>query len=152
MEILRKIETDIPIETAPFKAMAREMGVTEDEVINRIKKAFDDGHIRRFGAVLDHNTAGYLYNSMLVWQLPEEKVDEVGKALAQKQCVSHCYRREVELHWPYNLYAMTHAKNEEEGSRFVNELKEIVGTISPKNSFRELKTLKEFKKVSFKPL
>lgn len=152
MEILRKIETDIPVEAAPFKIIAQEIGITEDEVIDRIKQACDDGHIRRFGAVLDHNTAGYLYNSMLVWQLPEEKVDDVGKALARKSCVSHCYRREVELRWPYNLYAMIHAKDEEEGTRFVNELKTIVLTLSPKNSFRELKTLKEFKKTGFKPL
>ena len=49
---------------------------------------------------------------MAAWQVDEENIDEVGERMAAFREISHCYRRNPQNHWPYNLYTMIHAKDE----------------------------------------
>ncbi len=66
----------------------------------------------RFGATLRHQRTGYRANAMAAWQVEEERIDAVGRIMAEFRQVSHCYRRNPTPAWPYNLYTMIHAEDE----------------------------------------
>ena len=145
---LKTIENDLPLVNKPFLSFAEDLGVSEDEILNLINTANKEGLIRRYGAVLGHRKAGFTFNLMVVFDVPDDKIDYVGKAFSEKYFVSHCYERHSCDQWPFNLYTMVHATSEEESLRFVDELK-IAAEDYP---FEILKSGKEYKKTSLKIL
>jgi len=83
-----------------------------------MKSMQDSGVIRRIAAVPNHYSLGYKANGMPVWDVPDERVSELGQKVGQLDFVSHCYHRPRYLpEWPYNLFAMVHAHNRDEASQ-----------------------------------
>lgn len=142
--MIQEIQGDLPLTRRPFQEFARHLGVTETELCGKINALKEHGLIRRYGAVLRHRDAGFQYNVMAVFNVPDGLVDDIGERLAAKSYISHCYERDRCDDWPYNLYAMIHARDEGEGESFMKECQTIVGNF-PCNI---LKSLKEYKKTS----
>jgi DNA-binding Lrp family transcriptional regulator len=68
--------------------------------------------IKRWGVVVRHRQLGYRANAMIVMNVPDERVCEIGVLLSQHQCVNLCYQRPRQGNiWPYNLYCMIHGKS-----------------------------------------
>jgi DNA-binding Lrp family transcriptional regulator len=111
-KIIASIQGDIPVAERPYLEIAERLGISEDMLLEEIKRLSDKGMIRRFGATLRHQKSGFKANAMVAWRVDEEKIDEVGNKMASFQEVSHCYRRNPTERWPYNLYTMIHAKDE----------------------------------------
>ena len=108
-KIIAFIQGDIPICERPYLEIAHKIGVDEETVLAVLKDLNDRGMIRRFGATLRHQNTGFTANAMVAWQVPEERVETVGRKMAENPAVSHCYRRDPSETWPYNLYTMVHA-------------------------------------------
>jgi DNA-binding Lrp family transcriptional regulator len=105
----------LPLVARPYRKLAKSLGTSEEEVISLLGRMLADGRIRRMGAVIRHRRLGYRANAMAVWDVPDERVGEVGRALAQERAVTLCYRRARALpDWPYNLYCMVHGKRREQ--------------------------------------
>ena len=111
-ESLRKlIEKGLPLSAKPYELLANEINANEQAVINCIENWQQNGLIKRFGMVVRHRKLGYIANAMVVWDIPNEQVEEVASKLAKEPCVTLCYRRPRVLpHWPYNLFCMVHGK------------------------------------------
>lgn len=112
-KIIAEVQGDIPIAERPYLKIADSIGIDEETLLLRLQKLSDDGVIRRFGATLRHQQTGFTANAMVAWQVDEDRVEAVGKTMASFKEVSHCYRRNPTQEWPYNLYTMVHAKDEE---------------------------------------
>lgn len=127
--------------------IARQIGreVTEDEVIDRILELKALKVIRRFGAMVKHQKMGFAFNGMTVWNVDDDRLDEVGAAFAEKPYVSHCYTRLAKPTWPYKIYAMTHAQTQDELDGYVAELADIA-----RSEPLVLVSTKEYKKVSMR--
>lgn len=127
--------------------IARQIGreATEDEVIDRILELKALKVIRRFGAMVKHQKMGFAFNGMTVWNVDDDRLDEVGAAFAGKPYVSHCYTRLAQPTWPYKIYAMTHAQTQDELDGYVAELADIAQA-EP----LVLVSTKEYKKVSMR--
>lgn len=97
----------------PYRAIAEKINITEAELLERLKDLSRRGVIRRFGATLRHQRAGFSANAMVAWKVDEDRIEEVGQKMATFHHVSHCYRRNPTADWPYNLYTMVHASNEQ---------------------------------------
>jgi len=106
------IQGDLPVVPRPFARLAEKVGLTEDQVIGRLKAFEKAGLIRRFGATLFHQRTGYPANVMVAWQVPPERIEEVGQKLSSFKAVSHCYQRRTAPDWPFNLYTMVHGLSE----------------------------------------
>lgn len=118
------IQDGLPLVSRPFAAIAHQLGIDEQEVIHRIEALCDAGMITRFGVVVRHHELGYRANAMVVWDVPDNRVDEVGRCLGQVDCVTLCYRRPRRLPlWPYNLFCMIHGKDRQ---RVLARLEDIV--------------------------
>lgn len=142
--LIRELQGDIPLVPAPFDCIGEKAGFSEDELLGKIKKWREEGLIRRFGAVLSHYQAGIASNVMIVWKVPKNRSQEVGKTMASFSQVSHCYERPVFSEWPYNLFTMVHA-----GSR--DECRQIAQDIADKTGIKDYRLLfstKEYKKSS----
>ncbi len=109
-EYIRQLQKDIEIIKEPFKTIAENLGIASSELFNKIKEYESIGIMRRFAAILRHRQAGFTANGMIVWKIPEEKVDEKGLKIASFPQVSHCYRRPVYPDWEFNLFSMIHAR------------------------------------------
>ena len=118
----------LPLVPQPYHAIARELHLEPEDVICRMRRLLAIGVIRRLGVVPNHYAIGYRANGMSVWDVPDEWVDQLGKAVGGFDFVSHCYCRPRRLpQWPYNLFAMVHGKTREEVSLQVTQIADFLG-------------------------
>jgi DNA-binding Lrp family transcriptional regulator len=145
-KVIQLIQGDLPLDLRPFATLADKAGISEHDFVERVAALKKKGIIRRFGATLRHQEAGFSSNAMVAWIVPEERIEEVGKTMARFRAVTHCYQRKTTKGWPYNLYTMIHGDNRE-------ECYEIAKKISRKAGIQDYILLfseKEFKKTSMK--
>jgi siroheme decarboxylase len=135
---------EIPIEKEPYKKIAEKLGIEEKQVLDFIDKYSKSGHIRRLAAVLIHQKAGKQGNAMVVWKVPPDKVDEVGKIMSTFDEVSHCYEREKIPLWDYNVYSMIHGNTDEDVKIIAKKISDATGI----NDYELLFSTREFKKTS----
>ncbi|WP_206609528.1 siroheme decarboxylase subunit beta [Thiohalobacter thiocyanaticus] len=106
------IQQGLPLVPRPFAELGRRIGMTEEEVMQRMGKLRLAGAIKRFGVVVRHRELGYRANAMVVWDVPETDVAGLGNCLARYPFITLCYRRPRRLpHWPYNLFTMIHGQS-----------------------------------------
>jgi len=112
--LLAALQGGLPLESRPYAAVAERAGISETEVLVRIGRLQAAGIIRRFGVVVRHHEVGYSANAMVVWDVPDDQVAELGRCLAGFDFVTLCYRRPRRLpQWRYNLYCMIHGRSRE---------------------------------------
>ena len=143
-KIISHIQGDLPLDFQPFSILAERMGISEKRLIERVKYLKGKGIIRRFGATLRHQEAGFGANAMVAWVVPEDRIEEAGKTMAQFREVTHCYERRPQKDWKYNVYTMIHGDSREECHRIAQDLSRRTGISDYALLFSE----KEFKKTS----
>ena len=105
------LQEGLPLFIRPFALIAERIGASEPEVLGRIGRWLEEGAIKRFGVVVRHRELGYTANAMLVHAISDERLGEIGRALAEEPAVTLCYRRPPRLpDWPYNLFCMIHGQ------------------------------------------
>ena len=113
--VLAAIQSGLPLVAHPYADVARQIGVAESEVIMRLSRLQEIGVIRRLGVIVRHHEVGYGANAMVVWDVPDTQVHELGRCLAGFDFITLCYRRPRRLpRWRYNLYCMIHGRDREE--------------------------------------
>jgi DNA-binding Lrp family transcriptional regulator len=142
--ILQAIPYDFPICKKPYENIAKEAGISEDKLINILKDLRIKGIIRRIAAILYHRKAEYMYNAMVVWEVPEDDVVKIGKVMAGFPEVSHCYERERGDYWGYNIFTMVHSKSFEGCTDIARRIGEKIGI----DKYQMFLSKREFKKTS----
>ena len=145
-KIIRRIQEDLPLVPEPYKEMALEIGITENELINRIKELDSLGIIRRFGTIVNHRKVGFSANAMVVWIVPGDRISDVSKIMISYPEVSHCYQRPTRVGWPYNVFTMVHAVTRQECEKAIGEIADAIGV----NEYEALFSSRELKKISMK--
>ena len=112
--LLAALQDGLPLVARPYDAIGQLIGITGVEVQTRIANLKQRGILKRFGVVVRHHELGYGANAMVVWDVPDERVRELGQCLAGFDFITLCYRRPRHARWPYNLYCMIHGKNRDE--------------------------------------
>lgn len=126
--IIEATQGGMPLCERPYREIARQVGIGEAEVINRLEHMLSDGIIRRIGAVPNHYALGYRANGMSVWDVPDERVRELGRRIGALDYVSHSYHRPRHLPlWRYNLFAMVHGRSRDEVERQIHGIADILG-------------------------
>lgn len=121
-------QAGLPIVAAPYAAIGAQIGISSEEVVARLSAMLARGAIRRIGAVPNHYRLGYRANGMTVWDVDDAEVDRLGEIVGRQAFVTHCYRRPRHLPlWPYNLFAMVHAKSRGEVEEKIAALRGLLG-------------------------
>jgi DNA-binding Lrp family transcriptional regulator len=122
------LQEGLPLFIRPFSLIAERIGASESEVLGRIGRWLEDGAIKRFGVVVRHHELGFRANAMLVHDIPDERVSELGRALAEEPDVTLCYRRPRILpDWPYNLFCMIHGRERSEVEGIIADIRQRHG-------------------------
>ena len=136
------MQKDIEVVSEPFLEATKKLNISYDEYFALANEFKEAGVMRRFATILRHRKAGFNANAMSVWEAPEENAVEIGEKLASFSAVSHCYLRPSFPNWRYNLFAMVHAKTQEESNALIEEMAKETGL----TNYRKLYSTKEFKK------
>lgn len=143
-DILRLVQGDLPDSATPFADIAAACGAAEQEVLALVRELKASGAIRRFGATLRHQKAGYGHNAMVAWYVDEADLARVGELFASRPEISHCYVRSNCLDWPFNVYTMIHGQTPADCGRTVQELSALTGLAD----YDILESIRELKKTS----
>ena len=108
IEFIRATQGDFDDVPEPFEPVGRALGCDVATVLERAGRLAERGFLRRFAAILNHRQAGFRANGMAVWQVPAERIPEVGRVVAGYRNVSHCYERPTYPDWPYSVFSMIH--------------------------------------------
>lgn len=114
-KLIAIIQDGLELSSQPFKRIAEQIGVSEQQVINRLQQLKEDGTIKRLGVVVRHRELGFKANAMVVWDIPDDQVEEVARKIASFNCVTLCYQRprRPQQQWTFNLFSMIHGKDRE---------------------------------------
>ena len=125
------IQNGLSLTARPYAAVADRIGLSEAQVMERLRRLLGEGVITRMGVVVRHCEFDYLANAMVVFDVPRARADMVGDRLAQVAPVTSCYRRTRRPPvWPYNLYCMLDGGDRAEVMGWVNaKLPDRVGDL-----------------------
>ena len=127
-ELIKCVQQGLPVVSRPYAAIAEQLGIPEQAVIRRLRRLIDNGAIKRFGVVVRHRELGYRANGMVVWDIPDDRVEELGNCIGSFSSVTLSYRRPRRLPaWPYNLFTMVHGRDRDEVETRVAEIVERCG-------------------------
>ncbi|MFH0726145.1 MAG: AsnC family transcriptional regulator [Pseudomonadota bacterium] len=142
--IIAAVQADIPVTERPYAEIARQLGISEETLLDKLNLFCRQGIIRRFGATLRHQKSGFSANAMVAWQINEAHIAKVGEKFSSFPQVSHCYRRNPTAQWPYNLYTMVHAHDQESCREIARQMASAVPVVD----YAILFSRKELKKTS----
>lgn len=144
MHLLRELEQGLPFVPAPFEEIGGRLGLSGDEVVERIRRLKEAGVIRKFRARIDQRKMGITANALVAWRPAPGNGIPTGTLLAAFPQVTHCYeRRPVSGRWEYTLYSVHHGYSRE---TVVDDVKAIAETIHCRD-YTILFSTREFKRV-----
>ena len=112
--LIEVISEGLPLVKRPYAEIAARLNCNEAEVIDGIREITERGDLKRFGVVVRHRKLGYRANGMVVWDIPDARVAELGHCIGQYSFVTLCYQRPRRLpEWRYNLFSMIHGQDRE---------------------------------------
>jgi siroheme decarboxylase len=127
----------------PFAAGAAKLGMTVPELLDHLESMQERRALRRVAAILFHRRAGFSANGMGVWNVPEERILELGPRMASFRGISHCYQRPTYADWPYSVFTMAHGRSKEECDAILDSIAADTGI----EDRRTLYSSTEFKKI-----
>jgi len=142
-DFIRELQKDMKIIDEPFVNAAKNLGLTESELFEKMKYYEEIGVMRRFAAILRHRQVGFTANGMIVWKVPEDRILQVGETLGSFPQVSHCYERPTYDDWPYNVFSMIHCKTHDEAHEMAKTIQDQIHV----DEYQILFSSREFKKT-----
>jgi siroheme decarboxylase len=142
--LLRELERGLPLVPAPFGEIGKQLGITEHEVLERIRHLKTEGVIRKFRARIDQRKLGITANALVAWKPAGAGSRETGNQLAAFPSVTHCYeRRPVPGRWEYTHYTVHHGYSRDQVLDEVRAVAEQAGC----PDYLVLFSTREFKRV-----
>lgn len=144
LQVLAALEGGLPLVREPFTEVGRSLGMSGDEVLERITRLRNDGVIRRFRARIDQQQVGIAANALVAWNCKGMEAAMCGDELAAFAGVTHCYeRRPVPGRWEFSLYTVHHGRSRPE----VEEEVQRIGQLTGLDEYLILFSTEEFKRV-----
>jgi DNA-binding Lrp family transcriptional regulator len=97
--ILNRIQSNFPVTRRPYLSIAQNLDLSEENVINRIKRLKKKGIIRRIGGNFAPEKLGFV-STLCAAKVPEDKIDGFAEAVNRYPGVTHNYLRDN----PYNIW------------------------------------------------
>ncbi len=125
--LIKALQGPMTAVARPYDEAAAELGISTEELLDRLRTLVDRKILRRVAAILYHRRAGFSANGMGVWKVPEDEILEVGGRMASFRGISHCYQRPTYEDWPYSVFTMAHGRSKEECDAVLDAIAEDCG-------------------------
>ena len=120
--LLNLIQAEVPLCPEPYKVLAEKLGVTEQEVLDRLERLMQQDIIRRLGGVFDSRKLGYK-GTLCAIKVPADRIDEVASVINNYIGITHNYLREDE----YNMWFTVLAQSPDKVQQILTEIKDKTG-------------------------
>jgi siroheme decarboxylase len=140
---IRATQGPMEVTPEPYARAAAALGVSQGELLARLESLRERRALRRVAAILFHRRAGFSANGMGVWNVPEERILELGPRMSAFRGISHCYQRPTYADWPYSVFTMAHGRSKEECDAILDSIAADTGI----EDRRTLYSSTEFKKI-----
>lgn len=120
--LLNRLQGGFPISPRPFQDVGEELGLTEEEVIQRLRRLLDCGGLTRLGAILSPVGLGG-GRTLAAMHVPPERFEEVGAAVNRHPQISHNYQRD---HY-YNMWFVISSEDEGDVQRVLSAIEQETG-------------------------
>ncbi len=121
-KILNRLQADFPVLSRPFGIIAGEFGLTEKEILERLRGLKRTGVIRRIGAILDPRALGWV-STLCAARVLEENVEDFVSIVNQFPGVTHNYERKAY----YNIWFTLTAPSWEVVEEMLNDISRETG-------------------------
>jgi siroheme decarboxylase len=102
--LLDRLQDGIAVADRPFLALAQELGITEDLLLDRLRRMLADGVLTRFGPMFNAEAMGGAF-CLCAMAVPEEDIDAVAELVNAWPEVAHNYERAHRLNMWFVLAA-----------------------------------------------
>lgn len=92
-KILDIIQSSFPLDARPYAVVGEQLGLTEAEVLARVRALKAKGVIRRIGANFSSGSLGW-QSTLCAARVPEEQIDSFVAVVNAHSGVTHNYLRE----------------------------------------------------------
>ena len=137
-KILSYIQKNFPLIPRPFKKIADDLGLTEDEVIKIISQEKEANVIRQISAIFDTKRLGYK-STLAAFMIDKEDIDEAASIINSHPGVSHNYERDHDFNIWFTLAVPPDSK------LGLEKTLEILAKLAKAKDFIMLPTIKKFK-------
>lgn len=110
--ILNRIQSKFPLTPRPYKTIAEELDLSEDEILRRISRLKDKDIIRRIGGNFVPEKVGFV-STLCAAKVPPEKIDRFAATVNRYPGVTHNYQRENEFNIWFTFIAPSMEKIKE---------------------------------------
>ncbi len=118
-------EQGLPLVSRPYLELARQLAISQDELLVRMQRLNDRGVLLRVAGIPNYCRAGYRACGISIWDIEDRAIDQVGEAIAALPLVSQCSLRPRQPGWPYNLMVTLHGRNRGEVRQQVEEIADL---------------------------
>ncbi|HUK81312.1 MAG TPA: AsnC family transcriptional regulator [Verrucomicrobiae bacterium] len=101
-KLLNLIQTEVPVVTRPWADIARKLGVSETEVMQRVSALKSGRAIRQTSAIFDTKSLGY-ESSLVACKCDAAREDEAAAIISAHPGVSHNYKRDHAFNLWYTI-------------------------------------------------
>ena len=140
---IRAAQGPMEVTPEPYAPAAAELGIPQEQLLEQLESLRERRALRRVAAILFHRRAGFSANGMGVWNVPEERILELGPRMSSFRGISHCYQRPTYADWPYSVFTMAHGRSKEECDAILDSIAADTGI----DDRRTLYSSTEFKKI-----
>jgi siroheme decarboxylase len=118
--IINRIQSDFPLDARPYRIIAKELGLEEAQVIQRVKAMKAEGLIRRLGGNFVPHKLGFV-STLCAAKVPEDRIDTFAAVVNRYPGVTHNYQRENEFNLWFTFIAPSREDIEQHLSQIVKE-------------------------------
>jgi siroheme decarboxylase len=121
-QLLNSFQHDFPLVTEPYKEIGRQLGISEDEVLQRLQHLHECGMVSRVGSVLRNGTLGV--STLAAVEVAPHDIDRVAEVINSFGEVNHNYEREHAV----NLWFVVTARTNERLMEILAEIESKSGS------------------------
>jgi len=146
IEVIRATQGDMPVIPEPYAPAADKLGIPVERLLTHMGQMHERRLLRRVAAILFHRRAGFSANGMGVWNVPDDKIMELGPQMAAFRGISHCYQRPTYEDWPYSVFTMAHGRSKDECDAILDSIATHTGiedraTLYSSTEFKKIRLL-----------
>lgn len=120
--LLNNLQGGFSVTHRPFAKVAKQFGLSEDEVLTRLRRLVDTGALSRFGTILNAPQLGG-ERTLAAMRVPAERFEEVAAYVNGLDTISHNYER----NHPFNMWFVISSEDEADIARTIAQIERETG-------------------------
>jgi DNA-binding Lrp family transcriptional regulator len=120
--LLNNLQGGFPVTHRPFAVVAASLGLTEDDVLARLRRLVETGALSRFGTILNAPQLGG-QRTLAAMRVPADRYDEVAAYINALDTISHNYERTHD----FNMWFVISSEDEADIARTIAQIERDIG-------------------------